>query len=185
MTMTEEETAEAERAARSVEAMRTAGVNTEEAVQDDYFGFEDYRQVDLPDGKSWVQIKALNEGARRKYQNNQNREVMVERATQNMKFKMETGEERHSLLLQAICDWNLQRTNDGGKGRHNVACNEAEKRMFLDKAPPSVVDVIDREVRRQNPWLRQDMTVEDIDKQIADLTDQKADLIKEKEAGNS
>ena len=61
--------------------MRDAGVHPDEAVQVDYFGFEDTENVYLPDKQSYVTIQALNEGGRRRYLNRVNREVKIAKQT--------------------------------------------------------------------------------------------------------
>lgn len=184
MTITEDPELVAQMAARDQQvqdAMQAAGVNVIDHVQEDYFAFDDEENVTLPDGITFVTIRALNEGARKKYMNNQNREITVERVTQNMKLKVESGEERHSLLEQAIVGWNLIARDKDGKTQQQ-ACSKAAIQSFLRTANPKIVDIIDKAVRKQNPWLRQQMTVEDIDTQIAELQELRETLEKD-EAG--
>lgn len=162
--MAKDETPEemAERKARALQDMEAAGVSTEESAQVDYFGFDETYRVELPDGKSFVEHQALNEGARRKYMNEVNREVRLQKGGDAF-MSMATGDERHSLLESAICGWNLMR---GGKA---VAFNKQELRAFLSAAPPRIIDLIEKDIREKNDWLTGDVTEEDIDEQIADL----------------
>jgi hypothetical protein len=135
----------------------------QEAVQEDYFGFDATHTVMLPDGKSWVQFKEFTEGQRRKYLNAVNRDVVIQRKTGDARMRMAPGDERFELLLTAISGWNLQR------GGQPVNFGDRTVKEFLEKANPRVVDQIEKEVRKANPWLMQEMTSEDIKKEIENL----------------
>lgn len=158
-------------------AMAAAGVQTHEDVQQDYFGFEQHHTVTLPDGVSYVEFKVMTEGQRRKYLNEQNREISVSRSTGDARIKTAPGDERHSLLKTTIVGWNLKRNGE------IVPFNPRNLEMFLDKADPSVVSIIEREVRKHHPWLLADMTLEDIDKQIEELQEMR-EIVEKRESGN-
>jgi hypothetical protein len=105
---------------------------------------------------------------------------VVERSSGNARMKMAPGDERHALLEAAITGWNVVR----GPDHVPMPFTPANLRVFLDKAPPRVIDLIEKEVRKANPWLLQEMTVEDIDKEIASLEEMREAKLKE-EAGKS
>lgn len=144
-------------------------------VQADYFGFEETHTVMLPDGVSWVQHQTLNEGARRKYLNSVNREVRLAKATGDAILNMQTGEERHALLKSAITGWNL--TRDG----QPVPFNGGQLDQFLTKANPKIIDKIEKDIRKHNPWLAQDISIEDIDEQIKELQEMREKKVAEEE----
>lgn len=150
----------------------------EEPVQSDYFGVDVTEKVTLPDQKSWVKIRKLDEGQRISYVNKSNREVRLNRRTQDAYMQMAAGEDRKNLLRVAIVDWNLIR------GGQPVSFGEAELEVFLTKADPEILNVIEKGVRKLNPWLLADLSVADIDKEIADLYELRAIRVKE-EQGNS
>jgi hypothetical protein len=166
---------EAQRAAQVEAAMKEAGVATEERVQVDYFGLDESFRVVLPDGMSWIDHVRLNEGARRKYMNAMNREVRLQKATGDAILKVQSGEERIILLEAAITGWNLMR-----KGSP-VPFNKRNLQEFLEVADPKIIDVIERDVRSKNPWLLADVTIEDIDRQIAELEEMREKKISEEE----
>jgi hypothetical protein len=152
----------------------------------DYFGFDVTERFMLPDGVQYVELKKLTEGDRRNYLAATNKDVRISRATGDASMKMVTGEERAALLEQAIVGWNLQRTGSSGnlepvtfsKGSKGSTLNQ-----FLDKADPSLLDKIELKVRQMNPWLMDNMSVEDIDKQIDELQ-RLREIAVEREAGN-
>src|SRR5436190_10142041 len=78
-------------------------------IQQDYFAFDIIGRTMFPDGISWVEHAVMNEGARRKYLNAVNREVRVQKSTQDAILKMAPGEERTELLKATIVGWNLSR----------------------------------------------------------------------------
>lgn len=157
--------------------MESEGVSIEEDVQFDYFGFEERHRVMLPDGVSWVEFEVMNEGDRRKYLNQQNKGIRVNRVTNDAHIDTAPGDERHALLKNTLVDWNLRR--DGKP----VAFSNANLEQFLEKANPRIVDIIEKEVRLKHPWLMQDMTVEDIDREIENLKEMR-EIAVEREAGN-
>lgn len=152
---------------------------TTESGQIDYFGFNETKKVDLPDGKSWVSIKTLTEGDRRKYQNALNRDVRIDRAKGDMHMRIQSGDERKALLMGAISDWNLARNGTP------VVCNESNKREFIDGGNPRIIDLIEKEVRKANSWLQQDMSIEDIQREIDSLEELKQQKLDEEQAKNS
>lgn len=166
-------------------AMIEAGVDPTDPVQVDYFGFEENHTVPLPDGKSFILHQTLNEGSRRQYLNNVNREVRLQKQSGDAILKMQTGEERHALLTSAIVGWDLVRKNDKTGEIEKVPFSAQNLKRFLDSANPKIVDVIEKDVRKHNPWLMQDVTVEDIDEQIAELEEMRADKVKEEEGKDS
>lgn len=159
-------------------AMREAGVADSTPVQDDYFAFDVREQVLFPDGVSFVEIKALDEGARRKYMNSVNREVRLQKQTGDAVMQLASGDERKAILESAMCGWNLKRNGAA------VPFSDGNVRDFLNKAAPAVVDLIEKAVRKQNPWIVGDVTVEDIDKQIEELNELRETKVREAE-GNA
>ena len=175
MSDTATQEAEIARNEQIVGAMAAAGQVTETPVPVDYFGFEETHTVTLPDGVSWVQHKTLNEGARRKYLNMTNRDVTLQKVTGDAKIRMQPGEERRNLLKSAITAWNLTR------GGQPVPCTDKSIEDFLEKANPAIIDIIEKDVRAKNKWLGADVTIEDIDKTIAELQTQREQMVKDQE----
>lgn len=160
-TMTDEQ--RAAHVASTEASMRAAGVPTEDHITEDYFAFDVEHKVFLPDGKQYVLYKEFNEGQRKKYLNQTNRDVTVSRVTRDMKVKMAPGDERHVLLKTAITGWHVF------KGGQEVPFTPRNLEEFLDKAPPRVIDIIETAVRKANAWLLAEMSVEDIQKEIDSL----------------
>jgi hypothetical protein len=180
--MTEQERQEAAEA-----EMAAAGVSTHSPVQQDYFGFGETKQCffgkKYGDTLSYVEHKTLNEGARRRYMNAQNREVTIGRQTGDMRMKLATGDELHVLLEEAIVGWNLVR--GGSPITFSKGSPGSTLAQFLANADPAVVDEIAKDVRKANPWLLADVTIEGIDEQIAELNETRARLVREQEGNGT
>lgn len=174
--MTESEWGDDARVVAMEANMVAQGVATTERVQADYFGFEETHRVVLPDGISFIEHKVLNEGARRRYLNSVNRDVKFQKATGDAIMRIASGDEKGALLKAAIVGWGLSRAGQP------VAFNPRNLDEFLEKAPPKVIDLIHKDVQRANDWLVADVTVEDIDREIADLQEMRAKKLDE-EAG--
>lgn len=160
-------------------AMRAAGIPTEESVPVvDYFAFEVDHRVPL-DKTQWIDHREFNEGQRKKYLNALNRDMVVQRTTGDMRVKMAPGDERHALLKVAITGWYLVRGPEGQQVE--VPFNTKNRDEFLEKAPPKIIDVIEKAVRKANPWLMAEMSLEDIDKEMANLQEMRDIKVKEEE----
>lgn len=175
MAETDTSTVEDRRVAAMEENMRAQGVNPYERTPADYFGVDAEETVVLPDEVSFVSIRTLNEGHRRKYLNEVNRDVRFHRATGDAVMRMAPGDEKQTLLKLAITGWNLHR------GGQPIPFSPLNLDAFLTTAPPKVIDLIDKRVRKMNDWLMADVTAEDIRAEIADLQEQLAKLEAEEE----
>lgn len=142
--------------------------------QVDYFAFDEHYSYTLPDKKSWISFKAMTEGDRRKYLSAVSKEVKVRKGGE-MSLQMSTGDDREALLLAAVTGWNL--TRNGAP----IAFTKAALVDFLAVANPKVLDGLEKEVRKANPWLLADMSLEDIDREIANLQEMRAVKAKEEE----
>jgi hypothetical protein len=65
----------------------------------------------------------------------------------------------------------------------DMLVNRASGDMRVKMAPGDERHAIEKDVRKHNPWLLQEMSVEDIDKEIASLEEMREVKLKE-EAGN-
>lgn len=160
------------------QAMRDAGQADSTPVQDDYFAFEETDRVILPDGVSYVDVRVLNEGARRRYMNNVNRDVRLQKATGDAILSLASGEERRAILEASIIGWNLMRAGQP------LPFTDNNLKQFLDRPSPAILDLVEKKVRALNPWLTQEITVEEIDKQIEELNELREQKVKEAEGND-
>jgi hypothetical protein len=136
--------------------------------QANYFGFESRIKFFLPDGVSWIEFAKMNEGEKKMFQDKTSRDVVLERNSGNARMNMLQGTERHELIKSSIKDWNL-RNEDGP-----VPCTPSNIQMFLTVADPQIIEDLEKAIRKANPWLLSEMSVEDIDKEIANLQEMRA-----------
>lgn len=161
---------EAARAAKLTEmGAPESAITGEERVQEDYFGFALTHRFTLSDGVSYVLHKELTEGDRKKYQKAVNRDITVNRKTEDMKLSLAPGEDRAALLDAALVGWNLKRAGN------DVPFNPKTLNDFLSVANPKVIDDIVADIVMHNAWLGAETTVEDIDKELARLTELRAE----------
>jgi len=128
----------------------------------DFFAFKETKEVYLRDTQQYLTIKRLTEGDRRKYMNATSREVKFAQGG-STSMALRPGDDRRALLETAVCGWNVSRN---GKP---VDFNTRNFAAFLDAVDPTLIDEVEKEVRAYNPWLMADVTVEDIDEQLAEL----------------
>jgi|SRR5688572_11653704 len=154
--------------------------DTEEVEYGDYFGFDERHRFMMPDGRQWVEFKTLNEGDLMQYQSRLGRDMVVEKATGNARIKINQVEERHALLMVAIVGWHMMRRTPRGwvEEKFNTA-RHGTLEQWLKSANPALIADLDKAVRAQNPFLlaANDETLEAIDKQIAELQEQRDKIL--------
>lgn len=149
-----------------------------ESPQVDYFGFQQFEKYYLPDGHSWFELRAMNEGDKARFQKRTQRDLVLEKGSGNARFKMDPGVERHELIKASVVNWNLM--------RQGIPQPFGERALqdFLNLADPKIVEGLELAIRKLNPWLLNDLTVEEIDRQIDELQEMRAIAV-EREAGEA
>lgn len=150
------------------------------AEADPFNGYENYYSFDekdrwyFPDGRQWIEFKKLTEGDRAKYLKATRSDVHLNQKSGEARIPFDQSEDRKSLLIHSITDWHIvafiggkptpmpfQPTSTGGKG--GVVA------QWIDRANPAVLAQLEKAIRKANPWLLNEMSVEQIDKEITDL----------------
>lgn len=158
-------------------------------VYEDYFGFGETKRWYFPDGKQFIEFQIMNEGQRREFQKKTNRDITFNRGTNDAKIKADPAEERFHLITTSVTGWNLRRRDNAGKMspvKFSKGSPGAELEKFLAVANPKLVDDLEFAIRTANPWMQAEMSVEDIDKEIAKLQDLREQAMeREKGEGSS
>lgn len=147
----------------------------------DYFGFDEREKWFFPDGKQWIEFKKLTEGDRAKYLKATRSDVHLNQKTQEARLSFDQSRDRKELLLAAITDWHIVRIVGTGADKkvflipfNNNKTVGGELSKWIDAANPALLGNLEKAIRKCNPWLLNEMTVEDIDKEIADLHELRA-----------
>lgn len=144
----------------------------------DYFGFGRDEVFTLPDGKQHIYFKVMNEGQRASFQKRTSKDIKFNRASGDAAIKADQAEERHELIMSSVTGWDLRRR--GATGWEIVPFSggspQSELGKWLKVADPKIVDDLELAIRRANPWMQADMTVEEIDKEIERLQDMRKDV---------
>ena len=135
------------------------------------------KQVPIDDAGSYVEIKKFAEGDRRSYLSKTSRQVTV-RADQSFDTTLDLTSDRDAILAVGIVGWDLH--DDDGP----VPFSETTLRKFLKTAPTEIVDKIEEAIRDFNPSLKNDITVEELDEQIAELTKLRDEKLAEAEGND-
>ena len=159
---------------------------TQEEQYEDYFGFDKTEVYTLPDGKQQIFFKVMTEGQKTKFQQKTNRDIHVNRGTNDMRIKADPAGERRALIQSSVVDWTLMRRNKTTGAWEkapfsNTGSPGDELSKWLDSANPKIVEELEDAIRKANPWLQADMTVEQIDEELQRLHDLRAEVVKENE----
>lgn len=154
------------------------GQQTDAPKQADYFGFRSTEKFMFPDGITWIEIRRMNEGEKKEFQDKTSSDMVLERKSGDARVTMKQGTQRHELLKASIVDWNLVR-----EGRP-VPCQRVQIGDFLTLADPRLIEDLEKAVRKINPWLMAEMTVEDIEREIGNL-EEMLEIAKKREAGEA
>jgi hypothetical protein len=146
----------------------------------DYFGFDEYGTYTLPDGKQSITFKKLNEGERQKYEQRTQRDVAFNRRTDDAKIRLDASADRTALIELSVTGWNLvRRVNDKWtKVSFSNGSPGSELSKWILSTDPRIVNELYTAIRKANPFLNEEMTVEMIDEEIARLQEMRADLVK-------
>jgi hypothetical protein len=147
-----------------------------EPVFEDYFGFDEIKQWFFPDGKQFVQFQVMNEGQKSRFQKLTNRDITLSRTSGDAKIKADPAEERHALLTSSVVGWSLYR--NGQPVPFSIGSNGAAFEQWLNAANPKLVEDLEFEIRKSNPWLQAEMTVEEIDKEMDRLRELRDEIVK-------
>jgi len=156
------------------------GPDTGEGYED-YWGVSETRRYTLPDGKQWIEFKIMDEGDKTKFQKMTNSDLIVQRSGDS-RIKIDPARERHELIKNSVTNWNLQQKDPVGGGWSPAPFSIRSVEMWLEKAPPKIVEDLELEIRKANPWMQADMSVDEIDKEIERLQDLRK-LARERELG--
>lgn len=144
----------------------------------DYFGFAETHRFSLPDGIQFFEFVSMNEGKKSAFQKLTQRDVVVERQSGNARMRVNPADERHALITQSLTNWNLYLNGQP------LPFDEKGKRMVLELFPPKLIEELEAAIRKANPWLVNEISVEDIDKQIEELQELRDQAV-ERERGEA
>lgn len=153
-----------------------SSVGQEPATQADYFGFSDIKRFVFPDGLSYMEFAVMNEGMKAEFQKRTNKDLIMERQSGNARMKIDPGGDRWALIKQSVTGWNLRRQGV------DYPFTDNHMKEWLENANPKLVEDLEKEIRKANPWLLAEMTSEDIQREIDNLTEM-LEVAKEREAG--
>lgn len=152
----------------------------------DYFTFDETYTFALPDGKQHIYFKAMTEGMRARYQKLTNRDIHFNRINQDARLSVDPATDRQALVSVSVTGWDLKRKNprtgrweDAPFSNNGTPGDELHK--WMDVVNPKILDALEEAIRAANPWLLQDMTVEQVDREMERLVDLRKQLV-EKEA---
>jgi methyl coenzyme M reductase alpha subunit len=125
------------------------------------------------DKEQYIIYRKLSEGQRQRYQDSTASQLKVNQNTNEISVPLSTGKDRNNLLKASICGWKLFDEKDA-----EIPFNDKTLDDFVENIDPSVIDALERKIRTLNTWLLNNVTVEQIDEQIANLEEAKKELEK-------
>lgn len=141
----------------------TEATTEPEGQQADYFGFQQTHKFMLPDKISWIEFRVMNEGEKADFQDRTSTDMVVERKSGDARMTLKQGTQRHELIKACVVGWNLTRN-----GRP-IPFGRVELGDFLTLGNPKIIEDLEKEIRKVNPWLMADMTSDDIKQEIHNL----------------
>lgn len=139
--------------------------DTDEAKPRDYFAFSQTKRFTLPDGIQWVEFRKMNEGEKKEFQDRTSTDMVVERRSGDARMTIKQGTQRHELIKACVVGWNLFR----GDPPQPVPFTKVNLGDFLHLADPTLIEELEKAIRKENPWLLADMSEEDIKREISNL----------------
>lgn len=166
------------------EPMQAAVVPSDEGPQPqivDYWGTDETERWNFPDGVQWMDVKVMNEGDRGRFERLTSQDLRVDQRSQQAIMKMDQTRDRHSLIEAAVTNWKLYKKIKGGERAgqlEEVRFTREKLTAWLQEANPKLVDDLSMFIRKVNPWLHGEMTIEQVDQEIERLRGVRDDLEK-------
>lgn len=168
--------------------MLAAGQTIDEPAFEDYFGFNETRKWYFPDGKQYIEFKIMNQGARDNFQSKNSRDVRLFKTSGDASIKVDPSIERAILFQESVVGWFVVKRNPStgefeaqafDRGGKPVAGGAFEQ--WLKGANPKLISDLEAAIRKANPWLHAELTVKDIDEQIAELQEMREEAVRREE----
>lgn len=146
----------------------------------DYFGFDEREQWFFPDRKQWIEFKKLTEGDRAKYLKATKSDVHLNQKSGEARIPFDQSQDRKQLLLHSITNWHLVHIAPGQPGQPRKVTpipftanrtNGGELGQWIDRANPAILMQLEKAIRKANPWMLNEMSAEQIRKEIDDLSE--------------
>jgi hypothetical protein len=145
---------------------------------ENYYSFDERERWYFPDGIQWIEFKKLTEGDRARYLKATRSDVHLNQKSGEARIPFDQSADRRELLLASITDWYIASfvtgrpqlvpfqptTNSSGKPVLGGVVSQ-----WIQSANPEILASLEKAIRKYNPWLLNEMSVEQIDKEIADL----------------
>lgn len=169
--------------------MAASGHRIEDVVEIDYFGFASEEKWYFPgqsrvpeDQKQYLLVKKMNEGDKGRYQRKTNRDIRIQRTTGDARMSVDAVEERHELIRISVVGAHVKMRQQDGTLRFDDKRPDQVVKGLLENGDPDIVQQLEKFIRDLNPWMRTEMSVEEIDKEIERLEEIKREKAEE-EAG--
>lgn len=159
-----------------------AAVNpaTKPVVFQNYWGAKNIQRWYLPDNQQWIEFKTQNEGDKVLYQQKTNRDISFDKSG-NTRMGIDPATDRRTLIEMSVTNWFMMLPKDPENTDPEYLSNAANweeadyspqlLRKWLTQGDPKAVQDLELEIRKANPWMQSEMTVDDIDKEIANLNE--------------
>lgn len=148
-----------------------------------YWGFDEQEIWHFPDGKQWIKFQKMDEGRRGKYLKATRGDLVINQRSGDAKIPLDQANDRRELILASVVDWHIVRRAPRG-GFELVPFTQGQGGtlgQWIQSANPAIVADLEKAIRRANPWLLNEMSVDQIDKEILDLQELRKDAAEREE----
>lgn len=158
-----------------------SGYNQAQSDVEDQTPYDDYWtgppepvKFFFPDGKQYIEYLPMTHGMRSKYQTATNADIKLERKTGDVQMKTDLARDSKHLVDVSAVDWFILRKGEPVKFTKGAPGSNLWQ--WMDQASPALVDSLLAHIRKSNPWLVADKTLEDIDHEIEELMELRAEV---------
>jgi hypothetical protein len=156
----------------------TPTATSQQAITDYWSGPPEAQRWYFPDGVQYLEWIPLNHGGRAAYQRATQVDMNIDHRSKDVKIKGNLGADVDALVNLCTIDWKMFRGGQQVTFSRGVDSPGALLNQWLKQADPALVDRYVQVLRRANPWLTSELTVEEIDQQIEDLKALRLDVEK-------
>lgn len=152
------------------------------AYQDFFNPVVDFQTYTLPDKLQTITFKVMSEGERMDYQRKTNKPIKIDRRDDSATIRPDLAQDRFELIMQSVTDWTLVR-KDGDEWLP-IPFSKTMLGNWVKVSSPKIIGELEKAIQKANPWMQAEMSIADIDEEIANLQDLREQKVKEESEKN-
>lgn len=122
----------------------------------------------------YIEYRPMDGGMKAEFERRTAQDMWVQTGgRQNMRMSLDNARNREALLEISISGWYLEKpSNQNPDIWESVAFTKSNLRQWLNHADPTLLTELESEIRKANPWMLNEQSLEDLESARDELEEQ-------------